>query len=148
VPFARDPLSARYDPAARDLVTRAIRAFAGSDAKDPRWIRAVVESPAGDQREPVYGMSTRGLSVHERAFQRALYYDARVYHRSGEKSWSLVVDWDIRISGQLEGRQQRRLLRVRVFRDTAGFRFVKRREGRSYARDPARRSVAAVIRQP
>ncbi len=135
--FRRDPLSVAFDPAARALVSDAIKAWKSSRRKtDPRWVPAIVESPQDDPRED----GPDRLSRHERAFQRAMYYDPRVYGHSPDKAWALTVSW-----GEIIGR--RRMLRVRVFSDTTGARHAgSYNRGRSYTRNPALRSIAAAER--
>src|SRR5215470_8790935 len=82
VPFTRDPLSPRYDRSAGQMLQRAISAFPSSP-KDPPWIRGIFDSPAGDPRE----VRAPQLTRHQRAFQRALYYNPLIYHRSPVKAW-------------------------------------------------------------
>jgi len=119
------------------MVAQAISAYAQSPRQaDPLWVRGIFTSPAGDVRE----VRPPFLTAHQRAFQRALYYHRAIYHRSPDKGWSLVVEW------QAEAPRvgaSRRLFRVRVFRDTSGARH-SRGAGRSYVRNPLLRSRAAV----
>jgi hypothetical protein len=132
--YQRDPLSVRYDPAARSMIDRAI-----AGARRGRNIPGVIESGGHEQRET----KGAGLSVSERAFQRALYHDERI-HKAGKPSgpWSLKVAWGERIG-------RRRLLTIRVFTDTTAARRVRADYGlaQSYIKNPALRSTAAAQQQ-
>jgi hypothetical protein len=94
MPFERDPLSADYDAWSRRMLERA--------ADNPyAWRPGKVTSP---RRDPV---DDKGLSRHERAAQRSLYYvltlastpDGRAAPRHAARGpaegrlWSLQVDW-------------------------------------------------------
>jgi len=138
MPFERDPLSRRYDNAARAMITRATEALTARPGAP--WVRGIVDSPPGDPRE------TRGanLTAHQRAFQRALYYHPLIYHRSDSKAWSLKVEWER--EGVRLGGPSRRIVRIRLFNDRSGSRHAEGARG-SYVRNPALRSQAAVIRQ-
>ena len=136
MPFTPDPLSVRYERAAGALLSRAIGRM--SQRRVPmRWAVGIVESAPGEYREP----GGQRLSRTERAFQRALYRDPRVYHRSPDKAYSLKEP----VWGAPVGRV--REVRIRVFRDTAGARHAEERSFRSYVANPALRSKTAVIRQ-
>jgi hypothetical protein len=132
--FQRDPLSVRYDPAARAMIDRAI---AGAARRRP--IPGVIESGAHEAREP----SGARLSASERAFQRSLYHDDRIHKARKDTggAWSLKVNWGERIG-------RRRLLTIQVFRDTTGARRVRRDYGpESYVKNPAARSTYAMDAQ-
>jgi hypothetical protein len=133
VPYTRDPLSVRFDGPAAAMLGRAI-----AGAGRGRWIPGLVESGAHEQRE----RTGARLSVSERAFQRAMYHDPRIHKpRRGTGDWSLKAEW-----GEIIGR--RRLLRVRVFRDTTGARKVRRDYGgESYVKNPALRSTWGMDQQ-
>ena len=136
MPFTPDPLSVRYERAAGALLSRAIGRM--SQRRVPmRWAVGIVESAPGEYREP----GGQRLSRTERAFQRALYRDPRVYHRSPDKAYSLKEP----VWGAPAGRT--REVRIRVFPDTAGARHAEERSFRSYVANPALRSKTAVIRQ-
>jgi hypothetical protein len=92
MPFARDPLSERYDAAARRLISRAT-------AKPGRWAYTVVARPRpGPQiiewlRSKGLGLEDTddgGLTTYQRAFQRSVYWNVK--HHSG-KPWSLQREW-------------------------------------------------------
>lgn len=135
MPFTRDPLSERYDKAAAVLIGRAI-ARAGEGRVTLRWARGIVESPAGEYREP----GGQRLTRYERAFTRALYYHPAIYHRSPDKAYSLKEPvWSAPVG-------TRREVRIRVFGDTAGARYAESRPV-GYVKIPALRSRTAVIRQ-
>lgn len=134
VPFTPDPLSVRYEAAASALLSRAIGRMNRRVVE--RWAVGIVQSAPGEYREP----GGQRLSKTERAFQRALYRDARVYHRSPDKSYSLKEPvWAAPVGRTRE-------VRIRVFPDTAGARHAER-SPISYVRNPALRSRTSVIRQ-
>lgn len=136
MPFTPDPLSVRYEKAAAGLLDRAIGRM-GQRRVTMRWALGVIESPAGEYREP----GGQRLTRTERAFQRALYRDPRVYHRSPGKRYSLKEPVWMPPIGRV------REVRIRVFSDTSGARQAGKRPYRSYVENPALRSQAAVIRQ-
>lgn len=112
--YARDPLSARFDGAAAEMIGRAIR-FPG------KTVLGTIDSPAGD---PV---DEGGLTRHERAFQRALYHDARIRkpRKSSAGEWSMPApDW-------LPRTGRTRLVRIRVFSDTSAAYHASARTPRS-----------------
>lgn len=86
MPFARDPLSVRYDGPVRNVMLRAIRA-----SRDGRSVRAYVASSRAEHRSPDEGGRTR----HERAFTRAAYYLVwRAPINAGRiPDWSLHLTW-------------------------------------------------------
>ena len=136
MPFTPDPLSVRYEKAAAGLLTRAIGRM-GQRRVAMRWAVGIVQSQPGEYREP----GGQRLSKTERAFQRALYRDPRVYHRSPDKAYSLKEPvWSAPVGRVRE-------VRIRVFSDTSGYREAERRSYRSYVANPALRSKTAVIRQ-
>lgn len=105
--FARDPLSVRYDAAARQVLIRAIRA-----SKNGQGVTLWIASTRAELRNPDAG----GRSAHERAFSRAAYYDVfrRPLNAGTVPDWSLKLTWgdELRPSGQ--GRMARPV-RVRVW---------------------------------
>lgn len=136
MPFTPDPLSVRYERAASALLTRAIGRMR---QRKPamRYAVGIVQSAPGEYREP----GGQRLSKTERAFQRALYRDPRVYHRSPDKAYSLKEpEWAAPVGRVRE-------IRIRVFSDTSGYREAERKSYRSYVANPALRSKTAVIRQ-
>jgi len=86
VAYARDPLSVRYDAAARAALIRAIAA-----GKNRRGVLVWIASSRQELRHPDAG----GRSAHERAFTRACYYQVfRVPLNMGEvPDWSLKLTW-------------------------------------------------------
>ena len=81
----RDPLSVRYDGAARDLMVRAARA-----SRNRAGVRAWIASPRGEFRRPDRG----GRTAHERAFTRSAYW--LIFKNAGEpgrSGWSLKLTW-------------------------------------------------------
>jgi len=136
MPFSPDPLSVRYEKAAASLLGRAIGRMRQRRVA-MRWAVGIVQSEPGEYREP----GGQRLSATERAFQRALYRDPRVYHRSGSKAYSLKEpEWSAPVGRTRE-------VRIRVFADTSGYRHAEGRAYRSYVANPALRSKTAVIRQ-
>lgn len=136
MPFTPDPLSVRYERAASSLLDRAIGRM-GQRRGSMRWAVGIVQSSPGEYREP----GGQRLSRTERAFTRALYRDPRVYHRSGDKRYSLKEP----VWGAPLGRT--REVRIRVFSDASGARQAERAAYKSYVANPALRSKTAVIRQ-
>ncbi len=99
----RDPLSLQYDTWARARLDQM--------TADPfGWYMSRIISPPGD---PV---DARGLSAHERAVQRSLYYQINYSPSAGKwvknYDWSLQVEWGepvyrgFRILGGGERRRQ------------------------------------------
>ena len=136
--FQRDPLSEGYDGAARDVVSRAVRAYSRSPVKArPLWVRGHQDLIHGT------GEDRGGRTRDERAFTRALYHEPRIHQMSKDKPeavWSLRIEWLGREGG-------RSAFRVRVFPDTSGARHARNLRGgkhstRSYARNPGLRSGA------
>ena len=88
MPFVRDPLSVAYDGFSAEFLPLLRADFYG-------WHTATVRSPAG---EPV---DARGLSAHERAVVRSLYYNLNSTGAAGPNGgrWvkneneSLQLDW-------------------------------------------------------
>jgi hypothetical protein len=138
--YKRDPMSVRFDPAARRLIGRVIARFEAhqeNPALSP-WQDVSVPNLAFD-----FGRDKGGLSVTERAFLRALYYDSRIHQLTArakpDARWSLKAEWDQPplIPGTARG------LRVRVFRDTQGARHAKRmRQDRKFSENPELQSAA------
>jgi len=113
-----DPLSVLYERAASGLLDRAIARM--NQRRVPmRWAIGLVESGRHEKREP-YGYK---LSRTERAFVRALYRDPRVYHRSGQKMYSLKEPVWLAPIGRV------REVRIRVFSDTSGARYAEGHPG-------------------
>ena len=128
VPYERDPLSVRYDPHARSLISRAIAAHATHGR--PVWVRGALALQHGTAED------TGGRTRDERALTRALYYDQRIHKPSRRYpgDWSLQIEWTSRNVAVS-------LLRIRVLRDTSGARHVRRgRSGGSYITNPDLRS--------
>lgn len=126
MPRTRDPLSTEYD----DFSERFLRIL----LEDPyRWHTATVTSPAGD---PV---DARGLSAHERAVTRSLYY---VLNSTGAEGplggrWIKNSDWSLQatswsapkyragILGQIFRSSRRRVLTARIVQGADAYRYVR-----------------------
>lgn len=121
----RDPLSVRYDGAARSVLLSAVRAH-----KQNKGTVTWVQTPARSFGDVDAG----GLTRNERAFQRSLYYQV---DKVGDKVWSLKLTWD---GVERRGRGVGRTLRVRLYRPASGYRHVAARPGIAWWRDPARQS--------
>lgn len=121
----RDPLSVAYDGAARRVLLDAVRAH-----KHNKGTVTWVQSPAREFREADAG----GLTAHERAFQRACYYQV---DKVGAKVWSLKLTW-----GHLEkrGRGIGRVARLRLYRPGSGYRHIAARPGKAWWPDVAKQS--------
>ncbi len=134
MPFpGRDPLSVRMDPVARQILLAAIRRHRGGGG----WLRFWVPSPARELRD----LDPGGLTRHERALRRALYYPVvQVPRRMGTPQvWSLrteVIDGFVNRGGRW-GRYHRARLYVYGAR---GYSSAERRRGPGYTRDPSKRS--------
>lgn len=106
MPYQRDPLSVEYDAWSVAVLAEAIA--------DPFvWHSHRVNSPG---RDPV---DDKGLSMHERAAQRSLYYMLNYSPSTGvkvpQKMWSLQLDWGRpRVEGRVLARTRRRFVLVRV----------------------------------
>lgn len=102
MPYQRDPLSVRYDAAARQAVLRAARA-----SRSNSGVRVWIASSASERRNPDAG----GRTAHERAFSRSAYYLVfrAPINRKEVPQWSLKLTWgndsDLRASS--EGRMAR-----------------------------------------
>lgn len=127
----RDPLSVRYETAARHALHRAIIAH-----RDRQAVTARIVSPGGEFARTDRG----GRTAHERAFTRAIYYLAwRVPINAGlAPDWSVKLTWGpiVRVSGRYG-----RTVTVRVFRRASGVRHVNAGKVRSWAGDESFRSV-------
>lgn len=95
--YARDPLSVRYDAMAGKLLGQAIRA-------PGRWQYTEVTRPRPGPRTAVWlrshgirldALDSGGLTAYERAFQRALYWNAKRLGISVTRSptYSLQREW-------------------------------------------------------
>ena len=142
VTYVRDPLSVLFDGQAGEAITRAIRQYERKrkNSSVRGWVEILVPNPLTEN----YVRETRPdrLSPSERAFQRALYYDARVHQltrRAKPRSrYSLKCDWQP--VPMLPGSPRR--VRITLFRDTSGARHVEqgpRRE--SFVENPELRST-------
>lgn len=108
--FTRDPLSVRFDGAAHEIISRAIR-FPG------KTVLGSIDSGPG---EPV---DDGGLTRSERAFQRALYHDQRIRkpRRNSGGPWTLPQpDWLARTG-------RTRLVRIMVVSDISGAVYARAR---------------------
>lgn len=96
----RDPLSYRYDGYVRQVMLRAIRA-----ERQREGVSVWIASP---RRDPV---DARGLTAHERAFQRSCYYLMwRVYITRGRvPPYALKMTWSGDTRPSSEGRTARRV---------------------------------------
>ena len=125
-PYQRDPLSVRYDPHARMLITRAIN---GRSHGRPVWVRGALEIRHG------YHEDAGGRLPDERALLRALYHDPRIHkpRKNSGGPWSLQVDWTGRIGAVS-------MLRLRVLKDTSGARHAATHRDSSWVRNEDLRS--------
>jgi hypothetical protein len=106
VAYQRDPLSVEYDAWSAGVLAEAI-------ADQFVWHSHRVNSPA---RDPV---DDKGLSMHERAAQRSLYYMLNYSPSTGvkvpQRMWSLQLDWGRpRVEGSAFRRTRRRFVLARV----------------------------------
>ncbi len=132
-PAQRDPLSVRYDTAARRVLLASIRK---QQSGRPGWTYIWVASPGHEVRD----LDPGGLTRHERAFRRSLFYPVvqiprRMYQ---PQQWSLrteMVDGFTR-----RGSRYGRWCRVRIYRYGSGYRKVARSPASSYVNNPALRS--------
>ncbi len=129
----RDPLSVAYDRTARRVLLAAIARHRAGGGTVQIW----VASPGHEVRR----LDAGGLTRHERAFRRALYYPVVQTPRRNQTGqvWSLRV-WP---PGPFERRGGRygRYHRVRLYRYGArGYVAAERRRGPGYTVDAARRS--------
>lgn len=124
--FQRDPLSVQYDPYASAFLDE----MWGLTMTGGRIVKlAYVPSPAGD---PGDGL---GLTVHERAWTRAMYY--QVKRRAPERS--LKITWGEAIQ-LAEG--QVHAVRVELFPKGAGQRYAGGLGQASYVQNPTLRSAS------
>lgn len=109
MPYARDPLSIRYDATARQSVMRAISA-----GRSGRGVQVWVASSRAEHQAPDEG----GRTKHERAFSRAAYYLVwRAPLNAGRvPDWSLKLIWgpDSAMQASSHGRMARPV-RLRVW---------------------------------
>jgi len=134
-------MSARFDRQAALVVGLAIeqaRKAAGNRRLVP-YIRVRIPNPPVDG--PRENRPAR-LSPTERSWCRAMYYDPRIHQltsrRKPDARWSLRLDWET--VPLLPGQQ--RYVKVTVFPDTEGARYVKRNPPvLSYAETPELRSA-------
>lgn len=132
----RDPLSVRYDTWAREVL-EVLKA-------DPwNWHGRTIATPPGEQAE-----DRAGLTAHERAAQRSLWWNLGHAASSGLRiraEWSLQVCWAEPTYGP-DGEQRillerRRLLTARVTPKQAGQRAVLIRGRASYIAHPTSRGA-------
>ena len=128
----RDPLSVQMDRQA----WRALMAARRKHREGGGWVRVWVPSPARDLR----ALDPGGLTRHERAFRRALYYPVvQAPRRLGQAQvWSLrteMVDGFVNRRGRWG-----RWCRVRLYRYGSGYRKVASSPRTSYVHDPSLRS--------
>lgn len=149
MPRQRDPLSTEFD----DFSVR----FLGVLADDPYgWHTATVESPA---RDPV---DARGLTAHERAVTRSLYYmlnsTGAVGPQGGQwvknETWSLqATAWSApKYRGGIIGRllgtgSRRRVLTARLVRGADAFRYARDElpSGSKYTENAAEQAQALEL---
>lgn len=113
----RDPLSVRYDGAARLALHRAIIA-----QRSGKGVRVRINSPGPELRR----LDVGGLTAHERAFTRACYYPVfKVPRNAGVKPrWSLKMTWDK--GWARKGDRYGRQVTVRLYRYGAGRRHAEK----------------------
>jgi hypothetical protein len=128
----RDPLSERYDAAARRLLTAAVAAHQQGRRGG---VVAFIASPPREFTSTDKG----GRTAHERAFTRAAYYLVMKVpqHQGVPQQWSLKLEW-----GPIErrGRRWGRVVRARLFLRSSGARHAAGRPGSSWRDNPALRS--------
>jgi|HubBroStandDraft_3_1064219.scaffolds.fasta_scaffold00627_20 hypothetical protein len=134
MPFARDPLSERYDRAAAALVATA-RATPG------RWAKTMIARPRGRSRVlhlireaglELESVDAGGLTPWERAFQRAAYYVFRNRHL--DDAWGMQRAWGPRSAAG-------RMFAVRLSPRDVAYRAAARKPARErYTANPAARS--------
>ena len=132
-PVQRDPLSVRYDAAARRVLLASIRK---QQSGRPGWTYIWVASPGREVRD----LDPGGLTRHERAFRRALFYPVvQIPRRQGiPQQWSLRTEM---VDGfERRGSRYGRRCRVRIYRYGSGYRKVSRNPASSYVNDPRLRS--------
>lgn len=136
--YQRDPLSVELDPAARDLIDRAIVRYRRKqkNSKLTGWTHGEIANHVSDLFRDD---SPDRLSKSERALQRALYHDHRIHkpRKSSGGPWSLQIAWDP--PPLLPGMPRR--FRMQVHRDTSGRRHaddLPKRE--SWTKNPALQS--------
>ena len=126
---ARDPLSVRYDQAARRALLAAIRARPAGHAV---WIA----SPGLELRD----LDRGGRTAHERAFTRAAYYLVWRVPINADRipDWSLKLSW-----GPVTRRGDRygRVVTVRMYTRASGVRHTRKHPRQSWAANEALRST-------
>lgn len=134
MPFARDPLSERYDRAAGRLISEARR--------DPgRWASVLVPRPRGSSRVlqvmreaglELEATDAGGLTPWERAFQRSAYWT--FHHRGLDDAYGMLRRWGPRRPGG-------RLFAVRLSPRDVAYRAAARMPAADrYTANPAIRS--------
>ena len=126
----RDPLSKRYDGAARRALFQAINAHKVSP-RSPRRVRVWVSFPGPQLRR----LDRGGLTANERAFKRAAYYQVwsvPVHEEDRPPDWSLKMEL-----GRIERRGTRwgRWHRLTLYRYADGKRHIDEGHGRPHWRD-------------
>jgi hypothetical protein len=142
--FQRDPLSARYDTAARRALVAGIRAWRAGRGS----VRVFIVSPGPQMRDLDRGGRTR----NERAFTRACYYHVIQVPRQqararGLPTYEARIDWSLKLTwGPVENRGGKygRQARLRMFTKRGGHRHVKRNKGTAYTEHPELQSRAAL----
>jgi hypothetical protein len=133
MPRERDPLSVEYDEFSQTFLSILVE-------DSYRWHTATVTSPAGDQ------VDERGLSRHERAVTRSLYYTLNSTAAAGplggrwlkNEDWSLqATDWSApKYGGGIIGRllgtgRRRRVLTARIVRGGDAYLHVRDNVGQA-----------------
>jgi hypothetical protein len=128
MPRQRDPLSTEYDDFSESFLM-----ICAEDS--PAWHTATVTSPPGDPVDP------RGLSAHERAVTRSLYY---VLNSTGAEGplggrWVKNDEWSFQVGGWSEPRYRGgvlgRLLRTSRRRRVLTARLVDGASAHAHVRD-------------
>ena len=122
MPYARDPLSVRFDRQVRVVLGLAIEQHR-KHVKNRRlvpYVRVIVPNFPGELLR-----DEGGLSKSERAFQRSLYHDERIHkpRKTSTGEWSLKCEWDD--PPLLPGGN--RILRITVFPPAEASRYAKKR---------------------
>ncbi len=139
-PVQRDPLSVAYDTYAHRMLMRARRKH---QSGSPGWTYVWIASPGHEVRN----LDAGGLTRHERAFRRALYYPIIQLPRQQARrtgSTPLYV-WSLRtemVNGfERRGSRYGRWCRLRLYRYGARtYTAAEKRRGPGYTSDPALRS--------
>ena len=133
----RDPLSVPMSAAPNGTAWRALMRARRKHREGGGWIRVWVPSPAHELRR----LDPGGLTRHERAFRRALYYPVvQAPRRLGQAQvWSLrteMVDGFVNRRGRWG-----RWCRIRLYRYGSGYRKAAGSPSTSYVNDPSLRST-------